>query len=73
MEMCVSTTAVLLYYAKTVLKYFKNHIIKWLWLHAGPEINANIRVAQMVPPIECDLGYRIRTLNLTVTLSLTLK
>ena len=54
MEMCVSTTAVLLYYAKTVLKYFKNHIIKWLWLRAGPEINANIRVAQMVPPIECD-------------------
>jgi len=45
MEMCVSTTAVLLYYAKTVLKYFKNHIIKWLWLRAGPEINANIRVA----------------------------
>jgi len=36
MEMCVSTTAVLLYYAKTVLKYFKNHIIKWLWLRAGP-------------------------------------
>jgi len=34
--MCVSTTAVLLYYAKTVLKYFKNHIIKWLWLRAGP-------------------------------------
>ena len=23
---------------------------------ARPEINANIREAQMVPPIECDLG-----------------
>ena len=29
-------------------------------VRAGPEINANIRVAQMVPPIECDLGYRFR-------------
>ena len=30
-------------------------------LRAGPEINANIRVAQMVPPIECQGLSRIQS------------
>ena len=35
--------------------------------------NAIFRLAQMVPPTECDLGYRFRIRTLTLTLTLILK